>query len=99
MKIASLVLLCSTAFAQSPTPPATGNITPNQITGAAGAFSPPQLTHTEQIALQTLVQQFQEQVELINRDIKVAHPGYELDKRTLQLEPIAKAPAKPEPKK
>lgn len=83
MKLAAFVLLCSTAFAQSPTPPTTA----------------PQLTHTEQIALQTLVQQFQEQVELINRDIKVAHPGYELDKRTLQLEPIAKAPAKPEPKK
>jgi hypothetical protein len=70
------------AAAQQPTPPT------NQQ----------QLSHTEQLALQALVSQFQQQLSLIAEDIAKSHPGYTLNPQTLKLEPI-KAPAAETPKK
>ena len=80
MKLAAFLFLASTAFAQSPTVPR----------------AEPQLSHTEQLAIQALVQQFQQQLALIGEDVKRDHPGYQLNPQTLQLQPIpVQAPAKP----
>ena len=80
MKLAAFLFLASTTFAQSPTVP------PNRA----------ELTHTEQVAIQALVQQFQQQLALIAEDVKHDHPGYQLNPQTLQLQPMpVQAPAKP----
>jgi hypothetical protein len=69
------------------------------------AAPPQQLSTTEQIALSTVVQNFQKAIGEISEDVKKNHPGYQLNTNTLRLEPIpvnppaqaqqpAKAPAK-----
>jgi len=62
--------------------------------------SKPQLTVTEQIAIQAVNQEFKQAMDLekqaqdhlrkVEDDIRKAHPGQELDEKTLTLAPIQK---------
>jgi len=52
----------------------------------------PQLTQTESIALQAIVDNFKKEISAVNEDVKKSHPGYQLDGNTLHLVPISAGP-------